>query len=102
MENEEIEKEIFSHLKCVIDPELMVNIVDLGLVYELHHILENQTIKVEMTLTSKGCPMGDVIMQNVEEILKANYPNYTIDVQLVWEPEWTTEMMSLEGRKALE
>ena len=96
------EQEIAQLLKTVVDPEVNVNIWDLGLVYEISLDEEKKTIKVVMTLSTRGCPLGDVIFQNVKVVLEANYPGYDIDVELVWEPMWSPEMITEEGKKAIE
>ena len=96
------EKEIAELLKTVIDPEVAVNIIDLGLVYEIDYNEEEKTIKVVMTLSTRGCPLGDTIMQNVEVVLQSNYPDFKIDVELVWEPMWSPEMITEAGRQAIE
>jgi metal-sulfur cluster biosynthetic enzyme len=95
------ENKIYGILKEVIDPELMVNIVDLGLVYEVQISIEKKNIIINHTLTSRGCPMGDIIFQNIEEVLKQNYPEYNVLIQLVWEPSWNFEMVSEEGKLLL-
>ena len=96
------EKEIAQVLKTVIDPEVGVNIVDLGLVYEIDYNETEKSIKVVMTLSTRGCPLGDTIMQNVEVVLQSNYPGFKIDVELVWEPMWSPDMITEEGRQAIE
>lgn len=94
------EQKIYELLKEIIDPELGVNIVDLGLVYKVFY-KEGESIEIEMTLTSKGCPMGEAITNGVGMILQENYPNYRVKVYLTWEPKWTTEMISEEGMALL-
>ncbi len=96
------EKEIAQLLKTVIDPEIGVNIIDLGLVYEIDYNEEARTIKVVTTLSTRGCPLGDTILQNVEVVLQSNYPGFKIDVELVWEPMWSPNMITEEGRQAIE
>ena len=96
------EKEIAERLKTVIDPEVAVNIVDLGLIYEIDYNEEEKAIRVVMTLSTRGCPLGDTIMQNVEVVLEANYPGHKIDVELVWEPMWSPEMITDAGRQAID
>jgi metal-sulfur cluster biosynthetic enzyme len=93
--------EIVENLRSVIDPELDLNIIDLGLVYEVGVDELNLEIKVIVTLSSKFCPMGDAILQSVKNCLEHHYPNYTICVQLTWEPQWNYEMISEEGRRQL-
>ena len=95
------EQPVLELLKTVMDPEVAVNIVDLGLVYEVHLDEEQKQIQVVMTLSTRGCPLGDTIMQNAEVVIQANYPNYVIDVELVWEPEWTPDLITEAGRQAI-
>lgn len=87
-------------LKQVYDPEIGINVVDLGLVYDAD-ISENGDVLVTMTLTSLGCPLGPVIMQEVTGALK-NLPGIAdIDVKLVWSPPWTPDMMSEDAKDEL-
>lgn len=95
------EQEILNLLKAVIDPELMVNIVDLGLVYATRLMDAESRIEIDMTLTSQGCPLGDVIIEDVNQVISAKYPNHRVEVNLVWEPEWTLERLTTEGKEAL-
>jgi len=100
LENTE-EFKINELLKVVIDPELNLNIVDLGLVYDIKYV-ENERVKVDMTLSTPACPLGDVIMSNVQQTIQRAYNGYTVEVELVWEPAWSPEMVSPEGKKALD
>jgi len=95
------EQEIFDLQKRVIDPELMVNIVDLGLVYDVRVDDTLRTVEVDMTLTSPGCPLGDVIMEDVEQVIKNDLSDYQIKVNLVWEPMWTLDRLTEQGKEAL-
>ena len=95
------EEQIQELLKGVMDPELMVNIVDLGLVYRIAADSENKNIQVEITLTSQGCPLGDVIINNAREVILAKFTEYEIDLHLVWDPVWDASMLSDEGKAAL-
>lgn len=94
--------QVLNSLKSVIDPELMVNIVDLGLVYNIHINPETKHIIVEMTLTSTGCPLGDVIKQHATEVLSAQYPEFSNDLFLVWNPAWNPSFITEEGKQQLE
>ncbi|HDO28204.1 MAG TPA: metal-sulfur cluster assembly factor [Bacteroidetes bacterium] len=96
------ENEIYQLLKTVMDPEVNVNIVDLGLIYEIEYNEEQKTIKVIMTLSTRGCPLGDTILQNVQVVLEANHAGYKAVVELTWEPQWTPEMITEDGRMAIE
>ena len=76
-------------LRKVKDPELGLNIVDLGLVYEI--VVEGNDIHVDMTLTSPGCPAGPQIMTDVERTLQALPGVGTVELNLVWQPYWTPD-----------
>lgn len=95
------EKEIFDLLKRVIDPELMVNIIDLGLVYGVRVDESLCTVEVDLTLTSQGCPLGDVIMEDIEQVVKSENSDFHIKVNLVWEPMWTLDRLTEQGKEAL-
>ncbi len=94
------EEDVREGLKNVYDPEIGVNIVDLGLVYDAD-IEENGNVLVTMTLTSLGCPLGPVIVQEVTNALKDLPGIGEVDVKLVWSPPWTPEMMSEEAKDEL-
>ncbi len=96
------EQEVAKVLKSVVDPEVAVNIVDLGLIYEISLDEENKAIKVVMTLSTRGCPLGDVILENAKVVLEANYPGFAVDIELVWEPMWSPEMITDDGKAAIE
>lgn len=87
-------------LKQVYDPEIGINVVDLGLVYDAD-ISDNGDVLVTMTLTSLGCPLGPVIMQEVTGALKQLPGIGDIDVKLVWSPPWTPDMMSEDAKDEL-
>ncbi len=93
------EEPIIDTLKQIIDPEIGVNIFDLGLIYDLS--LSETAIKVIMTLTTPGCPMHSSIKAWVENSLKRLDPSREIQVELVWNPRWTPDMMSDEARMRL-
>ena len=89
-----VEEKIWEALKGVMDPELGVSIVDLGLVYDVR--FEKGVAEVEMTLTSPGCPLAPIIDREVRGAL-AKLPDIrTLTIDLVWDPPWTQEMMSDE------
>lgn len=96
------EKEkIFEMLKKVIDPELMVNIVDLGLVYNVTYDAGEKQIDVALTLTSPGCPMGGIIIEDAQQTLESSYPGFGVNINLVWEPAWSVEMLTEKGKAEL-
>lgn len=85
----------------VRDPELMMNIVDLGLVYGVE-ITENKTAEITMTLTSPGCPAGPQIITDVQRETHEAYPELEeVNVHLTWSPFWNPDMMSEEAREEL-
>lgn len=84
----------------VIDPELMVNIVDLGLVYDVE-IKDENIVKVTMTLTSPHCPMGEAIQTGVQNALEKELPGHEVEIDLVFEPAWNYDMVSAEGMQQL-
>ncbi|HSI90095.1 MAG TPA: metal-sulfur cluster assembly factor [Adhaeribacter sp.] len=97
----EILPQVHELLKQIIDPEIGINIVDLGLVYELS-LSEDREIKVTMTLTTPGCPMSNTITGNVTNLLTKHLPEYTVKVDLVWFPAWEPEMITEEGQRQLD
>ncbi|PRY01222.1 metal-sulfur cluster biosynthetic enzyme [Pontibacter ummariensis] len=96
----DIGREVFATLKYIIDPEIGVNIVDLGLVYKVS--LEGDQLNVELTLTTPGCPMSNTIIMASEQILHKRFPSLDVKVELVWSPVWTPDMISEEGLRQLE
>jgi metal-sulfur cluster biosynthetic enzyme len=85
----------------VRDPELMMNIVDLGLIYGVE-ITENKTAEITMTLTSPGCPAGPQIITDVQRETHEAYPELEeVNVHLTWSPFWNPDMMSEEAREEL-
>ena len=93
------ENTILEALRKVYDPEIPVNLVDLGLIYSTS--IENGSVSIKMTLTATACPMHTVISQNVKEAVEALEGVDEAVVDIVWEPRWNPEMISPEGRIAL-
>tara|TARA_B100001115_G_scaffold162579_1_gene138272 strand:- start:177 stop:716 length:540 start_codon:yes stop_codon:yes gene_type:complete len=92
----DFEQQIWDQLKTCYDPEIPVNIVELGLIYDLN-IKESDTgqkINIKMTLTAPGCGMGPVIADEVERKVNGIEGVESVNVELVWEPMWSREMMS--------
>ncbi len=101
---EQLEKEIWNQMRTCYDPEIPVNIVDLGLVYDCHLTpLGDNTYKVDvkMTLTAPGCGMGPVLKQDVENKVVSIEQVGEVNVELVWEPQWNQGMMSEAARLQL-
>ncbi len=94
------ENDVIEKLRNIIDPELEVNIVDLGLVYKIN-LNENGGVVLDMTLTAKGCPISNVIKYEVEEALKSIPGINGVTVNFVWEPEWNPSMIKSEALKRL-
>lgn len=87
-------------LKKVIDPELFVNIIDLGLVYAIDFSHPGM-IAVNMTLSTPHCPLGQAITNGVENALHDEFPQKKSVVNLVWEPVWSFEMMTESAKQQL-
>jgi len=86
-------------LRQVIDPELGLNIIELGLVYQIE--IDEGDVEVQMTLTSPGCPAGPQIMDDVQRTLKMLDGVMSVNVTLVWEPYWTPERIDPRVRAVL-
>jgi metal-sulfur cluster biosynthetic enzyme len=94
------EDRVLEALKQVVDPELGINIVDLGLVYEVD-ISDEGFVHVEYTLTTMGCPIGPLIEQQMQSLM-ANVPGVKgFEAEMVLRPPWSPEMMSEEAKAAL-
>ena len=82
----------------VMDPEIGLNVVDLGLIYRIDFDEKEKKIICEMTLTSQFCPMGESISGGVTNALKSAFPDYEALVELTFDPPWSYERISEEGR----
>jgi len=103
MNKEEItifELEVLELLKNVMDPEIEINIVDLGLIYEVNYDGE-KNIDVVMTFSTPSCPLGETIITSVKEAIKQKHTDFTVNVEVVFEPLWSTALVSEEGKKLL-
>jgi FeS assembly SUF system protein len=95
-----LETEIVKTLKSIYDPEIPVNIYDLGLIYRIE-VDDNNKVELEMTLTAPNCPIADSILEEVREKIK-EIPGVTdINLILVFDPPWTASMMTEEARLEL-
>ena len=92
----QIETRIVEALKNVYDPEIPVNIYDLGLIYDVR-VDDDHSVTVTMTLTAPNCPLADVILLDVQENVKAVEGVKNVDIQLVFDPPWSKDMMSEEA-----
>ena len=93
------EEQVLEALKRVYDPEMGINLVDLGLIYSVD-ILED-SLSIKMTLTAKGCPIHDVMARAVREAALKVAGGRDVDVEVVWDPPWNPDMITEEGRKQL-
>jgi metal-sulfur cluster biosynthetic enzyme len=91
---------IREQLKTVYDPELNINVVDLGLIYDIA-VSDEGDVNITMTLTTPGCPLHSSIERGVRYSLEGLEGIRNVDVQLVWEPAWTPDCMTPEGKKLL-
>lgn len=93
------EAEIFDALREVYDPEIGINVVDLGLIYGVK--TQDQRVDVEMTLTTPGCPMHQVLGQAVGEAVESLPGVKDVYVRIVWEPRWTKDRLSEAAKREL-
>ena len=88
-------------LKTVYDPEIPVNVYDLGLIYRIEYTDEDKTLHVDMTLTAPACPAAGFILEDVRQKLVSIKGPEKVDLRLVFEPEWNQDMMSEEAKLEL-
>lgn len=93
------EEEVLRMLKTVFDPEIPVNIYDLGLIYKID--IEDDTCSIDMTLTAPSCPAADFLVEDIRQKVGSVEGINTVNVNLVFEPEWTKDMMSDEAKLEL-
>jgi metal-sulfur cluster biosynthetic enzyme len=92
-------EEVYSALQTVIDPEIGIDIVNLGFIYDVS--IDGDRVDVAMTLTIKGCPMHATLKKQAEEAILNNTDAKEVDVRLVFEPPWNKQMMSDEAKQKL-
>ncbi len=97
---EAIKTSIIEMLKTIFDPEIPVNIYDLGLIYEVN-VLPDYTVEIVMTLTSPSCPAAGILPGEVENKAKSVAGVKDVTIELVFEPTWNQEMMSEEAKLEL-
>jgi FeS assembly SUF system protein len=102
MENEflQTEEKIVRYLKTVYDPEIPVNIYDMGLIYRID-LQENGHLVIDMTLTAPSCPAADFLVEDVTQKMRSIDEVKDVQVNIVFEPEWTKDMMSEEAKVEL-
>ena len=89
----ELREKIVTEIKKIYDPEIPINIYELGLIYKIE-VEDDKKVKIEMTLTSPNCPVAESLPKNVKDnILKIDGIE-DVDLKIVWDPPWTQDMMS--------
>ena len=93
-------QEIIKCIKTVMDPEIPVNLYDLGLIYSIKN--HNNNVVIEMTLTNPNCPVAGQMPENVAKSIEQIYGLRSIEVKLVWKPSWSKDLMSDDAKLALD
>jgi metal-sulfur cluster biosynthetic enzyme len=94
------EARLLDALREVQDPEMPINVVDLGLIYSVRY--DARTVVVELTFTAMGCPASEFIVEDVRERLLREPDVDTVEITVVWDPPWSAARLTAEGRDALE
>jgi metal-sulfur cluster biosynthetic enzyme len=98
---EQLRSKVIAALREAYDPEIPVNVYDLGLVYGID-VDDEGNVEISMTLTAVGCPMAGLIIYRIEEEVRSKVPEAkSVKVKLVWEPVWSPERITPEGREML-
>ena len=92
-------EKVLEALRECYDPEIPINVVDLGLIYDIQ--VEEDAVHVKMTLTARGCPMANFLGQSVKQKLETLDGVKKADVEIVWDPPWTPDRLSPEAKKTL-
>ena len=93
-------EKIIDCIKTVMDPEIPVNLYDLGLIYSIKN--SNNNILIEMTLTNPNCPVASQMPENVAKSIEQIYGLRSVEVKLVWQPSWSKDLMSEDAKLALD
>jgi metal-sulfur cluster biosynthetic enzyme len=88
-------------LKFVMDPEIGLNVADLGLIYQIDFDESDKKVYCTHTLTTQFCPMGESIQSGVTNALEETFPDYGVVVKIIFEPHWNSQMISDDGRDFL-
>ncbi len=100
MQKIELEEKIVEMIKTVYDPEIPVNIYDLGLIYRIE-VNEDNSVDIDMTLTAPNCPAADFMLEDVRQKVESIEGIGAVNLQLVFEPEWSQELMTEEAKLEL-
>lgn len=95
------EADVVEALKTVCDPEIMINVYDMGLIYNIE-IRDNGDVFIAMTLTAPGCPVAGILPQQVADAVALAEGTGKVEVHIVWEPAWTMERLSDDARAMIE
>ena len=95
------EADVVEALKTVCDPEIMINVYDMGLIYNIE-IRDNGDVFIAMTLTAPGCPVAGILPQQVADAVALVEGTGKVEVRIVWEPAWTMERLSDDARAMIE
>jgi len=94
-----IEDDIYNILTTVMDPEIEIDIINLGLIYDLKY--DGEKVNILMTLSTPSCPLSDAIVQNIKESIRNKHPDFIIEVEITFEPLWNADMISDQGKEML-
>jgi FeS assembly SUF system protein len=97
----ELREQIVACIRTIYDPEISVNIYDLGLIYKLD-INERSEVSIEMTLTSPACPVAGTLLGQVEQAVKSVQGVRDVRIQLVWDPPWSSDQLSDEAKLTMD
>ncbi len=100
MDKYQLEEKIVEMIKTVYDPEIPVNIYDLGLIYRIE-VKEDNSVDIDMTLTAPNCPAADFMMEDVRQKVESIESIGTVNLNLVFEPEWSQDLMTEEAKLEL-
>ncbi len=100
MQKIELEEKIVEMIKTVYDPEIPVNIYDLGLIYRIE-VKEDSSVDIDMTLTAPNCPAADFMLEDVRQKVESIAGIGAVNLQLVFEPEWSQDLMTEEAKLEL-
>ena len=93
------EERVKEAIAQVIDPEIRLNLVDLGFIYGIK--IEDGNVDIRMTLTTRGCPMHQILGKQVEDVVKSIEGIKSVKVNIIWDPPWSPKMMSESAKKFL-
>lgn len=96
---EPLSQRVWSALREIEDPEMPINLVDLGLVYGVE--VGESTVRIELTFTAMGCPATDMIMEDIRARLLSEPGIDEVRIDIVWDPPWSSSRLSVEGRETL-